>query len=483
MNFGISHCYYDNETRTLSIFNRFTAWNVRLWPNPEVVHVAGPRSAQSPPLYLELAVAPAPRTPIAVAISLASGFIPDRIRECVVRSAPASEQFPVLQALAAVPALLEVLEDRPVLGRVTGAEMQVSAERVEQLRTALEVASSGRTKRVALLAWLGLPTDASFQRMLARAVAPAAWRPEDLQGLAEWASRAPKLPRHLPALSPGQVRLWQMVDERSLGHLLTHDLLVSLQNHMALPLTGELATALDAIAVDEQGSGRKARAWRSGLDLAQCLLDAVKGSGAALLGGPPREPDGGVPCPLISPTWARPLRTEADFQREGATMHHCIGNGRYFIREATGEGYGFAVAHPSGRLSVWLDATSETGVFSVGEMTGAQNSDVPVEAENAVREWVEEHNRWARYLLHDGPRPVGPAKKLPAVVHRFTTTQSDITDTLVRVGNIASQWASRVEPENPMEDLEPWPPQDLYSSPMTLEQEVRAALRPLRTQW
>ena len=480
MPFGTSSCTWDPDTRTLSILSAHGAWSVRLWPEPAAVHIAGPRATASPPLFLELAGMPSPRSPVAIAIALGARTIPEPVRTCVLGFAPASEQLTALRALHRVPELLPLLKERPVLGRLTCTAVEAQRERARELSDGLEAAANGRARRRVLLDWLGLPTTAAFQRMLDRTVAPSCWRPEDLRGLADWSLESPKLVWHLQVLSPGQVRMWEMVHDRGVPHLLTRELLVALQHHTDLPGGVDLAVALDAIALGEQCSGRKAQPCRTGRDLARRMLDALDRMPGADPAAVPRGPGGGVACPIICPAEVRPLATQTAHTLEGVELEHCLEDPAWFARQSEGEGYAFAVVHPAGRVTAWIGSTSEAGVFTLEALHGLRDAAPAVDLEAFVRAWIERHNAWARHLLHGGPRPPGEPVAIPHAAMRFVDLPQDLSRTLMLVGRVAEDLAPLLQPPDVGDHaaaeralLAALPP------PRTLEQDVREVLLPM----
>ncbi len=479
MAFGTSSIYWDPDTQTLSILSAHGAWRVRLWPEPDVVHVAGPGSA-APPLFLELAAVPSPRSPAAVAVALASRSIPERVRTCVLSFAPASEQLSALRGLYRVPGLVRVLTDRPVLGRIACAALDERPERVPLLVAGLAEASDGRAGRQALLDWLGLPVSPAFERILGRTVSPASWTPEDLRQLADWYERSPKMLWHLQVVSPGQVRMREMLHARGLAHLLTRELLVTLQHHISLPVAVDLAEALDVVAQGERHAGKRARPCRSGLDFARRMLDAIEILPGEYSAAVPRTPDRAVACPVECPPWIHPLGTHAAHVQEGDEMAHCLVDGSWFERQARGEGYAFAVTHEDGRVTAWLESTAEAGVFMLTGLHGHQDADPPLSTEAAVRAWVDTHNAWARHAFHGAPRPLGATVVAPQVGLRFVDLPHDLTRTLMLTGRVAEE----IVPLGSVPEVTPHLSDEqrlieAFPRPCTVEQDVRDLLTPL----
>ena len=479
MPFGTSSCTWDRETETLHLLSAHGAWQVRLWPNPAVLHVAGPRGRWQPPLYLELAGAPCPRSPVAVAIALAARTVPEPVRTCVLRFAPASEQLAALQALYRVPALLTLLDELPVLGRLTADTVRARPDDVAALARDLAATAKGRSRREILLEWLGLPATRLFQRALARAVAPDAWRPEDLLDLGAWTRATPRPVSFLQVLSPGQVRLWRMTTDRGLAHLCTPQLMASLQHHTSLPVSVDLAAALDVIAAGERRSGRAARGCKSGRDLLRRLMDAQDLVPELDHADPPRGPNGGVANPIACPVWIRPLADATDHAREGVEMDHCLENPQWYARQERGEGYAYAVEHPVGRVTAWVEATAEAGVFTLTALHGVQDADPPLDAEASVRDWVARHNAWARHQLHGGPRPSGAPVQIPPAAIRFVDVPRDQRRTLMLVGGIVDERSPLQPPDDPQYASAERALLEGLPAPRTLEQDVRTVLLPM----
>jgi hypothetical protein len=407
---------WEPGTRTLHLRGRHGAWSLRPWPDPAVLAAIGTGGTADPPLFLELADAPACSAD-AVGLVAAGRAVPADLRRCVAAFAPPAEQLRALRLLHEQPACRALVTHAPALGRALLATWQHTAARdtlAELLR-----ARAGRAQSRALLGWLGLPDSSAMLRAVQKVRDPRAWTLHDLQRLGDWLRTEPKTVQHLPGLRRIHVEVWQAARRTGPEGLLGVAFYRALLDPAGAPTADSIESALRVMEAAGLHMPRLLRPVRSPLELGQRLFAALEVQRTLGPPAPVRPAGGPVPCPMAMPDWIRPLATAADLACEGDEMGHCVGATAYRADLEAGRGFGFAVHHAAGRATAWVLPTRRAGVVRLADLQGPEDTEPDDEVRLTVTGWVDRHNAWAQHVLHGGPLPTGAPVTVPEAARAF----------------------------------------------------------------